>query len=72
MRVADTLKIVGGSVVVYVVMAACSAASNPGAPGTSSSSSSSSGGGVRDGSGSGGDGPTLLDALTDPVGMASA
>jgi hypothetical protein len=58
---------VPGSIVVYLVVAACSAAG----PATMSSPSDG-GGSYGDGSSSGGDGPSLLDALTDPVPSASA
>jgi hypothetical protein len=57
---------VPGSIGVYLVVAACSAAR------TGSITSSVDGGGHGDGSSSGGDGPSLLDALTDPVPPASA
>jgi hypothetical protein len=69
MNAKEGLKLVGGSIVVYVIMAACSAGSgSPGASlGRDGSASSSSGG-----AGSGGDGSSILDALTDPVGMATA
>jgi hypothetical protein len=58
---------VPGSIVVYLVVAACSAAGPTGI-----SSSLDGGGGSADGSNSGGDAPSLLDALTDPVPPASA
>jgi hypothetical protein len=56
---------VPGSIVVYLVVAACSAAGPAGI-------NSSLDGGSSDGSSSGGDAPSLLDALTDPVPPASA
>jgi hypothetical protein len=56
---------VPGSIVVYLVVAACSAAGPAGI-------NSSLDGGSSDGSSSGGDAPSLLDALTDPVPSASA
>jgi hypothetical protein len=80
MQVKEVAKMLGGSVAIYVVIAACSAASTPqrtssedggggsGSGGASGASSRNS----ADGSGSGRDGPSILDALTDPVPAANA
>jgi hypothetical protein len=87
MRAREAAKMLGGSIVVYVVIAACAASNgvNPGfsddggLEGDDSSSGGSSGGGAGgqpeadgSGSGSGNNGPSIMDALTNPVPGASA
>jgi hypothetical protein len=81
MQAKEAAKMLGGSITIYVVMAACSAASGPGGftsqDGSASGGSGSGSGGTigasaSSGSGSGSDGPSIFDALTDPVPEAKA
>ena len=83
MRARETVKMLVGSILVYLIMAACASSGPAGTDlgdgtqrrgGGSSGSAGSGGGSVIDGpsSGSGSDGPSVLDVLINPVPSANA